>query len=380
MVPMKTRHRHFALYRVTALATRVLKQFRRDHRTVAMLVIFPILFMLIFGIVLSGDINNVPIVVENQDKGVTNPFTNKVTVFGDTIVDGLEGHENVNIVGDNYQEGIDLVEKAEIEASILIPENFTEDLLATGNATIIVYFDGTKPQLKAAVYQAIADALGDLAEGGVQFEEHPAYGVGELSGLDVSIPAVMGYILTFLILLISVLTAIREDVSHTKTRLFTTPLTPIERILGYVIALTFLALIETIIVLTIAIYVFGATIHGSLGLLFVAGFLYGISHIFLAFLLSNFAKNEFQSVQMAVLIAIPSLALSGMILPVSTFPPSIAFISKFIPLTYGIRIFEGIMLRGWGIEQLWLEFSVILGLAVVFFILALVSSSDIRKD
>ncbi len=377
---MKTRYRRFAPYRVSALASRVLKQFRRDHRTVVMLVVFPIIFMLIFGIVLSGDIKNVPIVVENQDAGVTNPFTNETTVLGNQILDGLKDHENVNVVGDNYLDGIDRVEKAEIEASILIPENFTAELLATGNASIIVYFDGTKPQLKAAVYKAIADSIGDLAEGGIQFEEHPAYGVGELSGLDVSIPAVMGYILTFLILLISVLTAIREDVGHTKTRLFTTPLTPIERILGYVLALTLLAMVETIIVLAIAIYVFGATIHGSLGLLFLAGFIYGLAHIFLAFLLSNFAKNEFQSVQMAILIAIPSLALSGMILPVSTFPKSIAIISQFIPLTYGIRIFEGIMLRGWGIEELWFEFSLISILAVVFFVLALISSSDIRKD
>lgn len=377
---MEIKYRKFAVYRVTALASRVLRQFRRDHRTVGMLVMFPILFMLIFGIVLSGDINNVPIVVENQDAGLFNLMLNQTTVLGDQIVDGLQDHENVNIIGHNYQEGIDLVEKAEIEASILIPENFTAELLATGNATIIVYFDGTKPQLKAAVYQAVADAIKGLAEGGIQFEEHPAYGVGELSGLDVSIPAVMGYILTFLILLISVLTAIREDVGHTKSRLFTTPLTPVERILGYVIALTFLAMVETIIVLAISIYVFGATIHGSLGLLFVAGFIYGLAHIFLAFLLSNFAKNEFQSVQMAVLIAIPSLALSGMMLPVSTFPEPIALLSKFIPLTYGIRIFEGIMLRGWGIQQLWFEFTLISVLAVVFFVLALISSSDIKKD
>ncbi len=380
MIMSERKYKRFAAYRIRALSARVLRQFARDKRTVVMLVMFPILFMLIFGIVLSGDINNVPIVVENKDAGFTNPFTNETVNIGEQIVDGLEGHENVNLVGSNYEDGIEKVENAEIEASILIPENFSNQLLTTGNATIIVYYDGTKPQLKAAVFQAIGDAMQGLSKGGIEFEEHLAYGVGELLGLDVSIPAVMGYILTFLILLISVLTAIREDVGHTKRRLFTTPLTPIERIVGYVLALTVIAMGETIIVLAISIYVFGATIHGSLGLLFVAGFVYGLAHIFLAFLLSNFAKNEFQSVQMAVLIAIPSLALSGMMLPVSTFPEPIAIIAKFIPLTYGIRIFERIMLRGWGLEKLWFEFSLISILAVVFFLLALISSSDISKE
>ncbi len=377
---MEIKYKKFAFYRVIALSRRVIKQFRRDHRTVVMLIVFPILFMLIFGIVLSGDINNVPIVLDNRDNGFRIPLTNQTINLGDKIYEDMDVSEKVNIVGSDYNEGVDKVENAEIEASILIPENFTEELRLTGNATIKVYFDGTKPQLKAAVYKALSDALKGLSKGGIEFEEHPAYGVGELSGLDVSIPAVMGYILTFLILLLSVLTAIREDVNHTKRRLFTTPITPIERVLGYVLALTILAFIETAIVLAISIFVFGATIHGSLMLLFVAGFIYGLAHIFLAFLLSNFAKNEFQAVQMAILIAIPSLALSGMIVPTSTFPPSIEIISRFIPLTYGIRIFEGIMLRGWGIDKLWYEFSIITGLALVFFVIALLTSSDISKD
>jgi ABC-2 type transport system permease protein len=153
-----------------------------------------------------------------------------------------------------------------------------------------------------------------------------------------------------------------------------------ERILGYIIALTFFALVETTVVLAISIFGFGAVVHGSLVLLFFAGALFAISHICLAFFLSNFAKNEFQSVQMAILIAIPSLALSGMMIPIITFPPWLAFIANSIPLTHGIRIFEGIMLRGWGLTQLWGEFVITAIMTVAFFVLALVTASDKRKE
>ena len=83
---------------------------------------------------------------------------------------------------------------------------------------------------------------------------------------------------------------------------------------------------------------------------------------------------------MAILVAIPSLALSGMMIPVITFPPAIAIISNIIPLTHGIRIFEGIMLRGWGLTELWGEFVITVLMTVAFFILALLTASDKRKE
>ena len=54
----------FSLGRVFAVAGRVLTSFRRDHRTFAMMIVMPLLFMFVFGLVLSGDINNVPILIE----------------------------------------------------------------------------------------------------------------------------------------------------------------------------------------------------------------------------------------------------------------------------------------------------------------------------
>ncbi|MFX1500252.1 MAG: ABC transporter permease [Promethearchaeota archaeon] len=362
----------FSLYRVWVVAKRVLKQFTRDKRTFVMVIVFPILFMFIFGMVLTGEVKNIPVSIQVEDDGA----------FGGAIYNTLNEDDRIALRNGTYREDTAKVDNLEIIATILIPENFTQDMIANGNGTIFIFIDGTKPQIKGTVYGALSDALMALkgSNQGITFEEQLAFGVGELSSLDVSIPGVMGYILTFLILLIAVLTAIREDVHKTKVRLFTTPLTSMERILGYIIALTFFALVETTVVLLISIFVFGAVVHGSLVLLFFAGALFAISHICLAFFLSNFAKNEFQSVQMAILIAIPSLALSGMMIPVITFPPAIAIISNVIPLTYGIRIFEGIMLRGWGITELWGEFTITILMTVAFFILALVTARDKRKE
>lgn len=374
-------HKKFSFARSIAVTTRIFKQFKRDRPTLGMIVFMPILFMFVFGITLSGDIKNVPIIVENLDDGFINPSTEEEINLGEAIYNELLLDDRVDMNIGSYQDGKDMIDSSDLVASILFGSNFTTEMIINSNASIKIYIDGTKPQIKGTVYAALTDAMQVILEGrGVNLDEELAFGGVEFSGLDVTIPGVMGYILTFLILLLTVLTVIREDIGKTKLRLFTTPLTPVERILGYVFALSLLAMLETALVLGIAIFIFGTVVQGSLLLLFFAGLIYGLANIFLAFLLSNFAKNEFQSVQLAVLVAIPSLAFSGMMIPISSLPPILAAMSKFIPLTFAITIFEGIMLRGWGLEKLWFEFSLIFVLMISFFILALISSSDKSKD
>ncbi|MHA1975587.1 MAG: ABC transporter permease [Candidatus Hodarchaeales archaeon] len=364
-------HKKFSFARSMAVSTRILRQFKRDRMTFGMIVLMPILFMYVFGMTLSGDIKNVPIIVENLDDGF----------MGESIYAELLLDDRVSMKVGSYQDGKDMIDSGDLVAAIHFGSNFTTEMILKGNASIKIYIDGTKPQIKGTVYAALSDAMQVISEGkGVKLDEELAFGGAEFSGLDVTIPGVMGYVLTFLILLLAVLTVIREDIGKTKLRLFTTPLTPVERVLGYSFSLSLLAMLETALVLGIAIFIFGTVVQGSLPLLFFAGLVYGLANIFLAFFLSNFAKNEFQSVQLAVLVAIPSLAFSGMMIPTSSLPPVIAAISKFIPLTFAITIFEGIMLRGWGAEDLWFEFTLIIILTIAFFILALISSSDKSKD
>jgi ABC-2 type transport system permease protein len=79
---------------------------------------------------------------------------------------------------------------------------------------------------------------------------------------------------------------------------------------------------------------------------------------------------------MAPLIALPSMALSGMLIPVNAFPDWVQTISKFVPMYYGNKIFEGIMLKGYGLGDLTFEFGVVAGIAALFFALAVVTVKD----
>ncbi|MEJ2295871.1 MAG: ABC transporter permease, partial [Candidatus Lokiarchaeota archaeon] len=230
-----------------------------------------------------------------------------------------------------------------------------------------------KATIIVSLQEAMQSALGHSA---ISIEQEFAFEGKEFSGLDTSIPSVISFVISFLVLLISLLTIKREALGGTEERLYSTPLKASERLLGYTIALTLLALVIVSAILVISIFLFGVTIQGNIFLLFALLVLFSLLHVLLAAFLANFAKNELQAVQFAPLIAIPSMALSGMLIPVNSFPVIVQDIAKFIPMYYGNRIFEGIMLKGWGIIQLWPDLLIISIMTLIFFILAILTVKD----
>lgn len=388
-----------------AVTWRVLKQITRDRRTLGMMIVMPAVIMLIFGFALGGQVKNVPILVDNQDSGFTVGPTSTSLHFGDNITSSLQLDDRVKVTLGSFDQGKLGVDNGTYYAAILIPSNFSQSLFLSmtsqslqrlgnialppaimqslignstvNNASISVYIDGTKPQNEASILGALQSALqSSFGSSGVTLDKQFAFGNVEYSGLDVSIPSVMAFVLTFLVLLISLIIITRETTSGVLYRLYATPLSAIERLLGYSIALLLLGIVMAGVILGIGIGVFGVIVQGSIFLLFFGAVLYALAHIFMAVFLSNFAKNELQAVQMAPLIALPSMALSGMLIPVNSFPDWVQTVAKFVPMYYGNRLFEGIMLNGYGIGNLAPEFIIIGGIALLFFVLAIMTVKD----
>ena len=365
----------FSFRRVMAIAFRTINQFRRDKRTAILLTIVPIVIMLIFGLAFSGEVVNLPILIDNQDSG-----------FGTLIVDNLVNDTRVTLTDGIYAEGINQVENGEYYAVILIPSNFTSNILQmlAGNLTsanIFIYLDGTKPTIRASLLGALRDAMEKAIGGnGVSVVQELAFGGAEFSGLDTGIPAVIAFVLIFLLVIVGVITLIREKIQHTQERLFATPLRSSERLLGYVIGLLLIATVMIALVLIFGVFVFGAKVQGNVFLLIFAALLFGMAHVFLAVFLANFAQNELQAIQFAPLTAIPSMALGGLFVPTVSLPAWLYPVSFVVPLTYGINLFEGIMLKGWGFKELWLDFTVVAGMCLIFFILAVLTVRNRMRD
>jgi ABC-2 type transport system permease protein len=375
----------FSFKRMIAVTARILQQIRRDRRTLGMMVMMPALIIFIFGIALSGEVKNVPVAFDDSDAGYSYPVgpgINQSINLGEKLKEALSGDDRVQISFNAFDDGRSGVDSGTYYAAVRVPINFSENafLLSHGsNAALVVdvYIDGTKPAMRASILGALHDSISmALGTSSVMINQEFAFGGVEYSGLDVSIPSVMGFVLTFLIMLISMLLITRENLGGTLVRLYATPLTALERLSGYMIALLFLGIMMSCVILGVGIGIFGAAVKGNIMFLLSVAVLYTLVHVFIAVFLSNFARNELQAVQMAPLIAFPSMALSGMLVPVNSLPELVQPLCNLVPLYWGNRLFEGIMLKGYGIGQLSTELIIIGGMAALFFALALVTVKD----
>ena len=376
--------RRFSVGRSLAVAWRVLSQIRRDRRTLGMLFAMPAIVMLIFGFALGGQASNVPVLVDNQDAGYSVTLGPAAVSLhaGSHILASLQSDSAVSVTTGSFTVGKTGVDSGTYFAAILIPSNFSQTVFmrAQGRnvtASIQIYIDGTKPSIAAGVLGALQGAVQN-ASGikGFSLVQQYAYGGVKFSGLDVSLPSVTAFVLTFLVLLISLLTVSRETTSGTLPRLYTTPLTAIERLLGYTISLLVVGIMMVVVVLAVGIGLFGAVVRGDPLLLVAAAVLYTLSQVLLAVFLSNFARNEFQAVQLAPLIGFPSMALSGMLVPISSLPGWIQPISRLIPMYYANQLFEGIMLKGYDVGNLAFDFLVVIVMAALFLVLAMTTVKD----
>ena len=155
-----------------------------------------------------------------------------------------------------------------------------------------------------------------------------------------------------------------------------TPIRHRDATLGFGITLSIVAILMVLSTLVIEMVIFNVKIQGNIPLLLFAGFIFGLIFVFMGIFVSNFATNELQAVQFAPLITIPSIALSGFIVPIDSLPEWLQPFSLAVPLTYGIEIFRGIMLKGYGIVDLWVEFLVIIAFSLFFLILATLVSRE----
>ena len=380
--------KNFSPSRVIAVTWRILTQISRDRRTIALMIFIPALIMLIFGFVLGGQAKNLPVIVDNQDAGYTVHVGQNSTSFnfGNKVLSSLQSDDRVKLSQGSFDSGKTGVDNGTYYAAITFPANFSEVLILRNagqsiNAPVTIYIDGTNPTIEATVLAALQSSLQNtFGSEGVVLNEQFAFGGSQFSSLDISIPAVISLVLTQTVLLISLIVIVRETTSGVLSRLYATPLSAFERLLGYSIALLLLGMAMTGIVLFIGLGIFGAVIQGSFALLFLGAVLYASLNIFLAVFLSNFARNELQAVQMVPLITLTSMALSGMLIPVDSFPGWVQTVARFVPMYYANRLFEGIMLKGYGIGNLAQQFAILTGIAALFFVLAVMTVKDKMAD
>jgi len=355
------------LSRAFAVTKRVFRGLRHDRRTMALIIIAPLLAMFIFGIAFSGEVSNVAVVIVDHDNGTAS----------NSIIQNLDKDTLDIRFLDDEQVALERVEAGEAWAAVIFPPDLTENLQRKisdpsfkEDTSVVVMADKSNVNIAEAVFSAVQEAVRTtISQAGVTMPitiaDSPVYGKGA-EFIDFFVPGIMAFSVFLLTTLLTLLSFVSERTSGTLDRLRASPIKESEIVAGYAMAFGIIGMFQASLLLIVATLVFKIIIVGNPFLAYIIIALLALVSVSLGILLSSAAKREAQAVQFIPLIVLPTFLLAGIFWPVEAIPTFLRPLSYIIPPYYGVEGMRSVMLRGWGLENIWLEIIVLLGFAVVF--------------
>lgn len=411
-----------------ALIVKEFRELARDRRTLAMLVVLPIVLLVIFGYAANFSVDRVTVTVIGAE---ADSLSEELSEY-DTATDGLDIVHVDSTLTEADAEG--LLRDQESDAVIVTTSGVDSDSALSDR--ILVYVDGsslfpaqaaqaTFVQLAAEdaqnriadVQDAVEDALEQAAGFEAQMEqfgeelgefyaaieaalatgqplpeaptppdepsmpELPEITAPELNPDElvtvlfnpdletswVMVPGLIGLILTFIGTFITSIGLVRERETGTLEQLAVMPLRPSAIILGKITPYFLLAIIDMAIVTVLGVWLFGVPFAGSLWLFAITAVVFCFVVLGIGVLISSISQNTGQAIQMAIMFVVPQVLLSGLIFPLDSMPVGVRWIGYILPLTWFREIALGVMLRDAGLTSLWLPLVILTGMAIIAF-------------
>jgi ABC-2 type transport system permease protein len=332
------------LRHILAVMLKELRQMRRDRMTVAMMLGIPTIQLTLFGFAINPDVRHLPAAVADMAN-----TTGSRALVGDVLAAGV-----VRRAADarTPQEIRSLLDTGRIKIGVVIPPDFERRRL-DGREAVQVIVDGSDVTVQSAARQLASVPLdGSTATRAAPIGVLPLYNPERRSAVNV-VPGLIGVILTMTMVMFTAMAIVRERERGNLELLITTPVSSAELMIGKVLPYVGVGLVQTTVVLLLGIGVFDVPVRGALADIYGAAMLLIVANLALGLLVSTRAQTQFQAMQMAFFLFLPSILLSGFMFPFEGMPVAAQWIAEVLPLTHFVRLIRGVMLRGASLPSLW---------------------------
>lgn len=374
---------HMPFLRIGGLIRKEFILITRDRGTIAMLVILPIMLLILFGFAISLDPKNLPTAIISYDHS---PLTRD-------FISNLKTSRYFNIVDTTTDErGVkQKLSSGAISFAITIPANFTRKFIRGENPELLVDIDGSDPGSNASALGHVQPILNRSIE---QFSQrglglasptvinrsihliiHRLYNEANRSSFDI-VPGLIGVLLTLTMVMLTSTAITSEFESGTMEMLLSTPLLPMEIILGKVIPYVVLGYLQLTSILIFGKLLIHIPIQGSLLLLYCSAAPFIVANLMVGMIFSTLATTPMQAMQLSMFYQLPSMFLSGYVFSFYGMPAWAQAIGSCLPMTYFMRITRGIMLKGSEFQQIVPN---ILPILLIAFMLVILTRLVFRK-
>lgn len=360
-----------------SFVTKEWRHILRERRTLVMLFAIPLALVLLFGYVISTDIDHTPIAVLDSSHG--DPLARR-------LVQKLTAADQFRVVDDVRREAdIDAAfKKGIVKMVVVIPPDFGSDARRLGGATvqlvtdasdlniattIIGYASGIVADLNAEINTADGLSAADAAplRTNVRMMYNP-----ELKSAYMFVPGVIAMIVMIVAAMMTSVTLAREKETGTLRLLTVSPLKARTIVLSKVLPYFVLTAINTTLIMLLGTLVFGMPCYGSIWGVILLCALFILAAIGLGILISSLVKTQQSALTSSFLgLLLPTMLLSGFIFPLANMPVALQWVCQVVPATWFIEGIKGVMLKGQPLVDLWLPLTVLGGMTLVLIGLAL---------
>ena len=326
-----------------AMILKEFRQMRRDHRTVALMIGLPIMLLIVFGYAASFDVTDVTTAVVGTD--------------ATTVADGLPPIYDVTEVdpAGTRDDAETLLRNADAGAAFVL-----------GDGGEVLLIDGSEIFEAQSVLRNVPPGVRPE----VLFNP-------DLATSAVMVPSLIGMILLFVGTVITSLGVVREREQGTLEQLAVMPLRPVDVTIGKIAPYFLVAMLDMAIVTLAGILLFDVPFNGSFPMFVAFGLVFLFVVLGFGVAISTVSQSQGEAVQLAMMVLLPQIMLSGMIFPLDAMAPGVRWIGYLLPLTWFVQGMRGVFLRGSDVSALLVPLGILVVMAVVVFGIAV---TRFRRD
>jgi ABC-2 type transport system permease protein len=361
--------------RIAAVARRIVQQFIRDRRTLALVFLVPVAVILLLGYILRTAEGRTEVTV--IDRSVSSPSSPPVA----TLLKGFLAQGDISVRDMSLEDAEDAVREGDIDGIVALSGDFGRQPGPGDEPRIELTLEGSNPQTSKRLSKLLDQAatlLGQQLSGAagqpappIPLETAYVYAGPEFDTLDFEAPVLVGFFAFFFVFLLTVVSFLRERTTGTLERIMVTPAGRAELLLGYMIGFGIFALLQSLAIVLVAVLILRINYEGNLLLIFVMTGILSLGAVNLGIFLSTFARTELQAVQFIPIVIVPQGLLSGVIWPVDTLPRWLEGVAHALPLTYANSALRNIMLKGESVADIGVygNLAALVAFAVAFLVL-----------
>lgn len=319
------------------MVTKEIRQARRDRRTLAMMIVMPIMLLVVFGYAASFDVSSIEVA-----------FPQGVPAQAD------------------LPEVFEPVETTQTDPVRILQYGEADVVVTVDGGSALASIDGAQLFTARAALQAFTAA----AASGVPVTTEVLFNP-ELDTSAVLVPGLAGLVLLFVGSLITSLGVVRERQAGTLEQLAVMPLRPRDVFIGKIAPYFVVAAVDLVVVLFIGWLLFDVPFAGSVWLMALGSVLFLFVTLGTGVLISTVSENQGQAIQLAIMTLLPQVLLSGLIFPLDSMAAGVRWIGYLLPLTYFNQIARGVMLKGAPFGAISLSLGLLALLGVIVFGLAI---------